>query len=526
MIQWFRNVGFLVSAFLLLWPITFASAQTARTGRAIAKPASSTSCEDIRSRDLSGLQDAPTQVLSSRVVAASGDVPAHCEVSGFIAPQIGFELRLPTATWNSKFMEVGCGGYCGTMAGGSTAWCLDAVRRGYACIITDQGHKGIPERAIWAYNNLQAKFDWGIRASHVASVVGKAISQVYYGRTHSKAYFMGCSGGGRQALVEAQLYPDDFDGIIAMDPSNPMCTGVVMLWNALATNDGRGQPLFSRADLDLLHQAVLNQCDRLDGLKDGLLTDPRVCRFDPQVVECKPGQTANCLSNAQVAAARKVYDGPRTSAGRQIYPPSMPGSELGGFWAQGVGYKTEWWRYMGFFPDPGPIWKASDFNFDEDYKRLGTMQSIFVPNNPDLREFRARGGKLILIQGWDDSGSPLPLNTIDYYQMVERISGGPAEVRTFARLFMIPGMAHCIGGSGAGVADYLSYLENWVENGKAPDMIIGAHVEGSGWAETVRWPNSQREIGFTRPHYAYPIEARYKGGDPNDYRSFKPVVPR
>jgi feruloyl esterase len=499
-------------------------------------------CEALKSVDFTTIQDAATQLTETRMVAAAGELPAHCHVRGYIAPSVGFILRLPEhPVWNGKFAEVAPGGYGGSKAIEitMTPWCDDFVRRGYACITQDTGHTGgIGLDATWAYNNLQAEFDYGIRAANVAALAGKAITQRFYEAPPRYSYFMGCSGGGKQALVQAQRYPWNFDGVIAVEPSNPTITGVVQLWNALATHDASGKPLFETEDLQLLHDAAIAKCDLMDGLKDGIIGgDPRRCEADPGVLVCKPGQTSGCLTPVQVEAARKVYGGPVTSTGRKLYFPATPGGEMGSYITggrTGIDYKRQYWQYMGFTPDPGPSWKPRDFDFDNDWKRSYMMDAILIgSDNPDLRKLRAEGHKLMIVQGWEDSGLPGPQVTVDYYEMVERVMGGRVATQESVRLFMIPGRSHCRGGVGAAAIDMLSYMEAWVEQGRAPDMIVGAHVEGEKelahprlLADFVRLPKDPASAKFTRPHYPYPQQAKYKGtGDANDYRSFEPVEP-
>ena len=482
--------------------------------------------------DFTTIQDAPTQVTEARVVDAAGDVPAHCRVEGYVSPNVEFVLRMPgSSEWNGNFMEASPGGY-----GGSTEaqapWCDEGLRRGYACITHNTGHTGIGSRASWAYNNLQAEFDYGIRGHHVVALAGKAIIEHYYGRAPEFSYHVGCSGGGKQGMVEAQRFPWNFDGILALEPSIVTSTGVMILWNALAMHDEDGNPLFTPADLDVLHEGALAACDADDGLEDGIIGgDPRTCEFDPAELTCEPGQRSGCLSPVQVEAARKVYEGPVTSKGEKIskyFPwlPALPGSEKGTFFSMDPEYKTSWWQYMGFNPDPGPSWKATDFDFDHDYKRTGMMDAIVTGyGNPDLRNLKAAGGKLMIIQGWEDSGANGPRVTADYYEMAERIMGGRASTQESVRLFMIPGRSHCSGGDGAATGDFFSYLEAWVERGQTPDMMIGYHADGMTSVEASASVPDRYE--FTRPHYPYPLQARYKGsGDPNDYRSFEPVEPR
>ncbi len=518
-----RRIFGLATAFGAACLSLMSGAASAAPANATAVRSAPTHCAGVMTIDLMGLQDAPTQLVEAKAVAAVEEAPAHCNVQGYVAPQVGFELMLPDL-WNGKFLEVGCGGYCGSTRRGTARWCLDALRRGYACIVSDQGHVG--PGALWAYNNLPAELDYGVRAAHVAAIVGKALVQHYYDAAPRKSYFMGCSGGGRQGLVEAQRFPWDFDGVIAIDPSNLTCTGLSLLWNGLANTDKGGGAILKPADLKLLNRAAIAACDRDDGLEDGVIGDPRTCRFAPEALICKRGASGNCLTPAQVEAARKIYGGPVTSRGERLSHAAMPGSETGYMFTRDLQYKLDYWRFMGFMPDPGPSWQARDFDFDKDYKRLGTMEALYAADNPDLRRFKANGAKLLLVQGWDDSGSPLPLNTLDYYEAVERAMGGRAATQSFARLFMIPGKAHCTGGAGANAIDYLSYLEAWVEEGRAPDVMIGTHVRSDDPADFVRAPAKPDAGAFTRPHYPYPAQARYRGtGDPNDHRSFAPVTP-
>ena len=495
-------------------------------------------CEGFVDEDFTGIQDAPTQVTVARVVPATDDVRAHCRLQGYVAPNVEFVLQLPNTTeWNRKFIQMSPGGYAGSTEVYTVGWCQDALRRGYACLRHDAGHTGLSSKASWAYNDLQAEFDYGIRGHYVSALAGKALTERFYGAAPEYSYHFGCSGGGKQGLVEAQRFPWMFDGIIALEPSNVTATGVVVLWNAMVTHDKEGNPLFTDADLDVLQDGAIAACDADDGLIDGIIGgDPRTCDFDPATLLCQKGQNSGCLSHVQVEAARKVYEGPVTSKGEQLsqyYPwyPALPGSEKGGYFTRDLDYKTQYWQFMGFNPDPGPLWQSSDFDFDNDYKRTGLMDAVLNgSSNPDLRNFKKAGGKLMIIQGWEDSGLPGPLVTLDYYEMVERILGGRDETQEAVRLFMIPGRSHCIAGDGAADADFLSYLEDWVEENSPPDMIIGSHIEPAvglyDWPELMQAIEDPDRVQFTRPHYPYPLQAKYRGsGDPDDYKSFESVDP-
>jgi hypothetical protein len=491
----------------------------------------SAACLSLRSANFRGITDAPTQIISSDVVPAADGLPGQCVVEGYVAPNVGFRLRLPAAgDWNGKFAQMAPGGYGGELDR-MTEWCDDALTRGFACITQDTGHTGATFDATWAYNNLRAEFDYGIRAANVATLAGKAITEHFYGTGPKFSYFMGCSGGGKQALVQAQRFPWNYDGIIAVEPSNPTITGVVQLWNALATHDAEGNSLFQATDFQLLHNAAVAKCDMLDGLQDRIIGgDPRRCEFDPGVLACKAGQSTECLSEAQLAAVKKVYGGPETSTGQKLYFPALPGGEMGMYFTggnNGLEYKSMWWQYMGLTPDPGPTWKATDFDFDHDYKRGYMMDAVLVASdNPDLRKLRTEGNKLMIVQGWEDSGLPGPLVSVDYYEMVEKVMGGREATQESVRLFMIPGRSHCGGGVGAAAIDALGAMEDWVEQGKAPDMLVGAHVKSESRRDFLSLPSERTADQFTRPHFPYPLHARYKGaGDPNDYRSFEAIEP-
>jgi hypothetical protein len=501
-------------------------------------------CTALQHIDFSIVQDAPTQITEARLI--KGD-PVYCQVQGYVSPQVGFEIRLPVHNWNGKFMETGCAAACGTIM---INWlCPSLLRKGYACIASDMGHEGAIDNGLWAYNNLQAEIDWGFRAAHVTALAGKAITERFYKKAPDKSYFMGCSTGGREGMFEAQRFPWDFDGIIAGAPASDQSRiALVRLSAALAMRASDGTPILSHADLQLAHNAVVAACDMNDGVRDGLIGDPRACKFDPEELVCKGNATKGCLSLQQVNALKKIYSGPKTSTGKRIYADGalMPGSELAfGEYYPGhfSSFDIDDLRYMTFMPDPGPNWQLSDLNFDRDYKRFGMMESLNAANNPDLRAFKTNGGKLILYQGWADAGAGgvPPLFTVDYYETAQKTMGGSAATQDFFRLFMIPGMGHCGGGEGALDIDYVSYLDNWVENGKAPDVIVGAHIDTDRLdrflskhdSKSPTFPrelelflNDPRSAKFTRPVYPYPLRAKYRGsGDPNDAASFVPESP-
>ena len=279
------------------------------------------------------------------------------------------------------------------------------------------------------------------------------------------------------------------------------------------------------------YESVEDLQARFDGLKDGIIGDPRECKFDPASLQCKAGNSTACLNPEQVGAIRKIYSGPHTSDGQPTYTGSaQPGSELNwlapyigvnGKPAVYAGFIGNQWQFAGFSPAPGPNWDPTQFDFDKDFKRFGLVEPLLSGSNPDLRKFKARGGKLIGYQGFNDQ-SIVPLNFIDYYETAIRTMGGLNQTQDFFRLFMIPGMNHCLGGDGADSINYLDYLEKWVEKGQAPDVMIGAHAKAEpGAMRSPRFPVPAEKIEFTRPHFPYPAQARYKGsGNPNDAENF------
>jgi len=502
---------------LLLPGIVYLAVTVSRVcaGEPGAMAATVAQCAALERTDFSSIQDAPTQVTDSAPVAAVGSAPTYCRVRGYIAPQVTIELQLPVEAWNGKFIEVGCSGTCGRI---DTSACVVPLRKGYACIASDMGHAGSGH--MWASNNPQAMLDWGYRATHVAALAGKAIAAAYYNRMPQRSYFMGCSTGGRQGMIEAQRFPEDFDGIVAGAPPFDLA-GMNAAWFALAVEGEDGRPILSPGDLQLVHKAVLDRCDTDDGIKDGVVSDPLACTFDPVTLACEAGKQAGCLTPVQVDAVRKMYSGPVTSKGRGPYAGGeMLGSELNwlGWYVLPEDQPAHltrdiaaYFRYMAFVTDPGPGWKVADLNFDQDYKRFGITRPLYSIENPDLRQFQRAGGKLLLYQGWNDP-LEVPGAAVDYYQTAERVMGSRAETESFFRLFLIPGMGHCGGGEGAGDVDYLYYLDTWVTEGKAPDRLLGAHR------------NDPKNIQFTRPIYAYPVRARYRGsGDPQDAASFYPT---
>jgi hypothetical protein len=513
-----RAIFILITAFT---PITMAWSAPAATDTAETK-----ACTVLPDIDFSIIEDAPTQVMSAKVVDASDGSPAFCKIEAYVYPEVGIEIHLPVSnSWNGKLIVAGNGGWAGGINGGA---CDGNLKRGYACVTTDTGHRGRGDDGLWAFNNLPAQVDFGYRAIHVATLAAKSILNHYYSKDAQRAYFMSCSTGGYQGMVEAQRFPWDFDGIIAGAPDMDEADLTMReVWAQRSQLDANGKPVMDAAALAILHQGALDACDMDDGVKDGLISNPVGCSFDPSKLLCKTGETKGCLTAVQVEAAKRIYAGPPHTQERAVRG-ALPGSEKTWEFGTGTKYSDSFFEYMVY--GINPAWTTANYDFERDYKRLG-MAAIYTDTNPDLRRFKAAGGKLVVFQGGTDTVE-MPTAIVDYYQTVEKVMGGQQPTQDFFRLFIIPGMNHCGGGDGATTIDYLTYLEAWVEQNHAPDKMIGAHVSDSylqSLPEASRYVSLPLDpkipLSFTRPMYPYPQFARYAGGDPNDAASFHPAGP-
>ena len=508
------------------------AAAIALTALVAAAPADAATCESV------ALLVLPDTTIKSAATVASGaytppgatapvDVPAFCRVTGVVKPAVRFEVWLPMDGWNGKFHVSGNGGMAGVISYGGLA---NALNRGYAAASTDTGHVrpgtgGFD--ASWALGRPDLVTDFGHRALHVTTEAGKAITRGYYERPPDHSYYTGCSKGGQQGLMAAQRYPDDFDGIIAGNPAHDWTRfyAGAHLWYALATLRDP-ESYIPRAKLPLLAAAVNDRCDALDGLEDGVLDDPRDCDFDPAALTCRERQDpSSCFTPKQVQAVRTIWAGSRNAAGDVIYPGLVPGGENGpgggwGSWVTGTEPFTSlhWLAADGFFKYmvfEEPDWNFRTFDYDTDLEfALGKVGPSLDAADPDLRELRVGGAKLIVYHGWSDPDIS-PLASIDYYEDVLSVIGGDrgrdvalTETRDFFRLFMVPGMGHCSGGPGYNSLDALPALESWVEDGIPPDTILGSRIEDG-------------EVVRTRPLCAYPQTAGWDGtGNPDDASSF------
>jgi feruloyl esterase len=448
-------------------------------------------------------------------------LPAFCRVEATARPtsdsDIKFEVWIPPAeAWNGKFQGVGNGGYQGSISYTAMA---TALRRGYATASTDTGHTG--DDMKFGQGHPERLIDYGYRAVHVMTESSKLIVRDANGRFADKSYFVGCSAGGQQALSEAQRYPEDYDGIVAGDPANNRIRQTfAFLHSWIATHDKDGKPVIPQGKLALLTKAATETCDGIDGLKDGIIDDPRRCHFDPAKLLCKSGDEPTCLTAAQVESAKKTYDGVKNpKTGEQIFAGWTRGSEgfgeaAGQSWRAYIVDPAEPMR-VGFFKywlfhDPNWDYRSIDWERDLAYaeQKLPYMAAV----EKDLGPFKKHGGKLLMYTGWSDPVVP-PQDTVAYYEGVVKTMGGLEKTREFYRFFIAPGMGHCSGGPGPNQFDHLAALEQWVEKGVAPVTMVATH-------------STAGKVDRTRPLCLYPQVARWKGtGSSDEAANFACVAP-
>jgi len=484
-------------------------------GSALAPPAP-TPCEGLRSLSLRDATIKAAELVPAGLYTAPAggqqqppqpvQLAAHCRVNAILKPssdsEIEIEVWLPSENWNGKFEAVGNGGWAGVI---SYAAMAAAVNEGYATASNDTGHKG--GNALFAIGHPEKVVDFAYRAVHEMTVKAKAILTAYYDRSPRLSYWNGCSTGGRQGLMSAQRYPEDFDAILAGAPANFQTH--LHAWDLGVAVPVLKDPAAAvpAAKASFLNKAVLQACDAHDGVKDGLLNDPRSCKFDPATLLCKGADSESCLTAKQLESVKRVYAPAMLKTGELVFPGKEPGSETG-------------WQVIGGTADQPPgvsmgsflvaydnaQWDWRGFDLDRDLKivdeKVGTIINAV---NPDLSAFKARGGKLLLYHGWNDTAIS-PGNTINYYSSVLSKMGTKQD--NWIRLFMAPGVAHCGNGPGPNQFNFMAALERWRESGIAPDSITAYHV-------------TNNRVDMTRPLCVYPELAQYKGtGSTNDASSF------
>jgi Tannase and feruloyl esterase len=470
--------------------------------------------------------------IAAASMPADAAAPAHCRVTGLLSPEIAFEVSLP-AKWNGRFYMIGNGGHAGEAMDdpGRVAQRNQALLLGFAFAQTNTGHDARKEPGgSFVMSNPEKAIDYAYRAVHLTAITTKDIAKDYYGQPVSRAYWNSCSNGGRQGLIEAERFPADFDGIVANAPWVDQ-TGFTIgaMWNQKALSAAPVTP----AKLVLVADKVMAKCDAIDGLKDGLIDDPRKCDFDParDVPACAAGADGpDCLTAGQAAAIAKVYSGP-VSNGQPFFPGYMPGSEAVMTGLFGGGTASGWMnvivaaqpdgkpadfnlaegtmRYLVHKP-PQPDYDYKTFDFDRDIHMLDAWSKLADAKNPDLGKFHKRGGKLIMTYGWADSILQ-PMAGVHYYEQALAKNG--AGTPEFFRLFMVPGMAHCGGGIGPDRNDAVTAMIDWVEKGKAPESIVASRVVNN-------------QVVRTRPLCPYPQVARYSGqGSIDEAANFHCVAP-
>ena len=473
----------------------------------------------VSCRSLVSSTDHDVAIVSATLVEATADVPEHCRVYGVILPETRFGVHLPTG-WNGRFYMQGNGGYAGNApdAEGTLRTAMRAVSHGFAAASTDTGHDGrVEPLGTFAHDNLAKEIDYAFRAVHLTAQTAKRVIGEYYGTAPRHSYWDGCSTGGRQGLMSAQRFPDDFDGIAAGAPvQNFTDTQMAYVWN----NQALARAPLSEAKVALVATAVYARCDATDGLEDGLIDDPRQCDFDPRehLPRCDGTAGDDCFTDGEIDTLAAIYGGP-VASGKQLFPGQPLGAEAGGGWRNwiisdqgptiGFRFSETFFKYLAFTPDePDFDWRS--FDFDEDPQRV-TIRELLDAMDPDLSAFQASGGKMISHFGWADTALN-PMMTVDYYEEV-RATLGPSETAEFYRLFMVPGMFHCSGGLGTDRFDLMTPLVNWVEGGAAPAAIPAERVE-------------EGVVTRTRPLCPYPQVARYSGsGSIDDAANFACVTP-
>jgi len=487
----------------------FANLKTSAVNYGVATAEPKTTCEALAT----SFKDKEIVSMTTRAIAGNDLAPAHCRVSGILSPEIGFEVNLP-ARWNERLYMIGNGGLAGEQPDdvARAVQRVQALTNAFVMVSTDTGHNASKEPAgVFAQRNPATAIDYAYRAVHLTAVTAKKIANAYYAKPVAKAYWNSCSNGGRQGLIEAQRFPDDFDGIVANAPWVDQ-TGFVIgaLWNQRALAEG---PATLVDKIKLVTERAMAKCDKLDGLADGLIDDPRKCDFDPakDVPELTPGEAATL---------KKIYGGP-ASKGTPFFPGFMIGSENNGGWnnliipgrpgaaAADFSLANATMKYLVFNP-PKPDYDYMGFDFDRDVTLVDRWGQLANAKNPDLSAFRKRGGKLVMTYGWADAILQ-PMMGVTYYENAVRKNG--PKTTDFFRLFMAPGMAHCGGGVGPDQNDAVSAVIDWVETGKAPDSLVAKKIVGG---QTTR----------SRPLCPYPQVARYKGnGSIDEAANFSCVKP-
>lgn len=479
-------------------------------------------CAEATGINLTGVTDAPVALKTATVVSTGTPAP-YCQVTGTIAPADTIVVRLPVDGWTQRYVQTGCGGLCGSanISYPQASTCPVVADGTVAGATTDMGHQGLNDGS-WAAGNPQAQIDFAYRGVHDTAQVAKAIITAFYGKAPVYSYFDGCSDGGREALMEAQRYPHDFDGIAAGAPANDMAVQNTYhhAWNVLTNLNPDGTFILLAAKLPLIHAAVLAACDGIDGLVDGQLDDPRLCHFRPASIVCASGQApATCLTPAEAGVVQRLHDGATDSKGNRLDVPIAHewGSELDwtlfvpaaqGQTPQSANFALSYLRYLAQPNDPDPGYQLTDLKMTVPafWDTVMPSSSYMAATDPDLSAFQRSGGKLLLWHGWGDQHIS-PQSTLEYYDALRKTLGA-GVVDRFAELYLFPAVAHCGGGAGPNNFDVLTPVMAWVESGSRPGRIVAAGATR------------------TRPVFPYPAVARYDGsGSIDDAANFVAHTP-
>ncbi|WP_038909217.1 tannase/feruloyl esterase family alpha/beta hydrolase [Dickeya oryzae] len=499
------------------------------------------SCSELAQVDLTTIAGAGSKIIQATETTQNG--LTYCTVEGTLAPEIGFRVQLPKESWTQRYLQVGCGGLCGSISitPGAADGCAPLNAGGFVIAGTDMGHDQASANSGEFGTEPQKRADFAYRGVHLTSVAAKALIEAYYGHKTAYSYFTGCSDGGREALVEAQRFPNDFNGIIAGAPAmNFLAQNAIFhAWQYVANHDAQGNAILLASRLPMIHNAVLADCDSLDGQTDGLIADPRACHFNPDVLLCKSDSTdkTQCLTQQEVDVVHRFYNGPiDPQTGEYLTAGGpMPGSELG--WTVYVpstatgkvmseSVSLAVLRYLAF-TTTSPNFTLAEMKFDRaTFDLLRPQHTLYDATNTDLTRFYNAGNKLILWHGLSDPHIS-PVNTISYHETLEQVMG-KSRVQSFERLYLLPGVQHCSGGEGPSKIDLLTPVMNWVENGIAPQAITstqttGGDQNGFGLPGGGSTPSSTttETVVRTRPVYPFPYIAVYSGqGDVNSASSY------
>lgn len=451
------------------------------------------------------------------ILEAKETTEGHCRVLGRISKEINFELLLPK-NWNNRFLMGGGGGFVGTI----TNQFQSSVDAGFATAGTDTGHEGPIQLASWALNNMERQLNFGRLAVHRTATISKAIIKVFYASGPVYSYFLGASRGGGQAMVEAQYYPEDFDGIVAFAPAISWpAFGAKFVQNIQGIypdSKDLNHPVVTLDNLKLLQYHVLQQLDDLDGIKDSIINDPGNCKFDFSVLPVCSDKKGNsgCFTPQQLAAIKTIYS-PLISQKDTVYPGFPPGGENEPegwrLWITGSDtlrkiqclqyyFGTEIFKYFVF---NDPEWDYTRYDFSDYFKETRYASSFLDATQTDYSGFKKRGGKLIFVHGWNDPALSA-YATINHYKALEQKD---KDLRSFARLYLLPGVLHYEGGPGPDKADWIKVITGWVEKDEAPERVIVSKIKNN-------------QIVMTRPVYPFPAKVIYDGtGNPNQEKSFK-----